>query len=76
MWNGVGGYLHAPLQTDGESKVVMRVLQYLQCGTYSCFWTTTGFADRTLSSTYLDETTVNGDVSPTDEEPIVRDLDQ
>ena len=38
--------------------------------------TMTGFADRTPSSTYLDEMTVNGNVSPTDEEPIVRDLDQ
>ena len=36
----------------------------------------TGFADRTPSSTYLDEMTVNGDVSPTDGIPTVPDLDQ
>ena len=34
-----------------------------------------GFTDRTPYSTYVDKMTVNGEVSPTDGEPIVRDLD-
>ena len=62
------------------SSTIKRPLHiYKDTCTALCFTRTLtvfGKVLRVSSCTYLDEMTVNGDVSPTDEEPIVRNLDQ